>query len=58
MNDTIVAISGPVVEDSHGDLAWHSKDGMSWAQAMLPGETPQVTDVAVRPDGSMAIAVG
>lgn len=38
--------------------AWFSDDGWTWTATTLPGASPQVNDLEVRPDGSMAIAVG
>lgn len=37
---------------------WVSDDGWTWTASTIPGGLPQVTDLAVRPDGSMAVAVG
>jgi hypothetical protein len=72
MGDRLVGIGGPMVmgEDwdyvdpddgrrwDFADRAWYSDDGLSWTMSRLPGGRPRVSDLAVRPDGSMAIAVG
>jgi len=44
--------------DGCRDAGWYSADGMTWAEATIPGDHPVIADMTVTPDGSMAIAVG
>ena len=61
VDGTLVSYGPPFApggESDVGDVTWYSRDGTTWTGLPLVGETPQVTDMTARPDGSMAIAVG
>ena len=44
--------------ESCRDVSYHSADGVTWVGSVFPGARPAIYDVAVTPDGSMAVAVG
>ncbi len=44
--------------ESCRDVGYHSVDGVTWVESDMPGPRQAIDDMAVTPDGSMAVAVG